>query len=81
MVLLKQIMLLLAHCFMAENLACLSLRVVITLYCKLIFIDYKKTLIVNISTKTTWILIHLSQETKFNPKSPVFKVSHLARGI
>ena len=31
-------------------------------------------------SETTLILIHLSHGTKFDPKSPKFKVSHLARG-
>ena len=40
----------------------------------------KKKLFVIFSSETTLILIHLSHGTKFDPKSPKFKVSHLARG-
>ena len=40
----------------------------------------KKTLFVIFSSETTLILIYLSHGTKIDPKSPVFKVSHSARG-
>ena len=40
----------------------------------------EKKLFVIFSSETTLILIHLSHGTKFDPKSPKFNLSHLARG-